>query len=150
MRSRFALVSLIVTGLLMSGGGASLAISGVSGQGGAAENQYTTPTPPPTPTTAATPTTPAPPPEVATEDSLVPAETEASAPADRKKTASPAEKPASKTEAAAPAEQVAVASESGGDTLPFTGFLAIPLMIGGVALVSTGALMRRKWRKSDD
>jgi hypothetical protein len=73
-----------------------------------------------------------------------------SAPADREKTGSPPEKQETPTEAAAPAEQIAVASESSGDELPFTGFLAIPLMIGGVAMVSTGALLHRKLRKSDN
>ena len=39
-------------------------------------------------------------------------------------------------------EQVAVAGDSG--SLPFTGFLAIPLLIVGVVLLSFGAIMYRK------
>jgi hypothetical protein len=42
-----------------------------------------------------------------------------------------------------PTEQVAVATDDGG-SLPFTGFVAIPLIVGGVALLSGGALLR--WR----
>jgi hypothetical protein len=40
-----------------------------------------------------------------------------------------------------PEEQVAAA---GDDSLPFTGFLAIPLMIGGVALLGSGLVLRRR------
>jgi hypothetical protein len=40
------------------------------------------------------------------------------------------------------------AGATGGDTLPFTGFLAIPVLIGGVALLSTGLILRR--RGADD
>jgi hypothetical protein len=40
-----------------------------------------------------------------------------------------------------PQEQVAA---TGDGALPFTGFLAIPLMIGGVALLGTGLVLRRR------
>lgn len=43
-----------------------------------------------------------------------------------------------------PDEQVAVAT--GNDSLPFTGFFTIPLMVGGVAMLVTGAAMRRRTR----
>jgi hypothetical protein len=45
-----------------------------------------------------------------------------------------------------PTEQVAVATDDGG-SLPFTGFVTIPLIVGGVALLSGGALLR--WRARD-
>jgi hypothetical protein len=41
-------------------------------------------------------------------------------------------------------QQVSAQSDDG--SLPFTGFVAIPLVIGGVALVGTGAVLRRKAR----
>jgi hypothetical protein len=44
-------------------------------------------------------------------------------------------------------DQVAAAGDSG--SLPFTGFLAIPLMIGGVALIGGGALLRRSARNTE-
>jgi hypothetical protein len=44
------------------------------------------------------------------------------------------------------AKQAAAASD-GGDSLPFTGFLAIPLLIGGVGLLGTGAVLR--WKSRD-
>ena len=38
--------------------------------------------------------------------------------------------------------------ETGGNTgeLPFTGFLALPVLLGGVALLSTGLVLRRRTR----
>jgi hypothetical protein len=44
-----------------------------------------------------------------------------------------------------PAQQVAAQGDSG--SLPFTGFVAIPLLIGGVALAGTGLVLRRKTRE---
>lgn len=40
-------------------------------------------------------------------------------------------------------------AETGEDTLPFTGFVAIPLLVGGVALLGTGAALRRSQRSQD-
>ena len=47
--------------------------------------------------------------------------------------------------AADPVEQAAVVDDGG--SLPFTGFVAIPLIVGGVALLTGGALLR--WRSRD-
>lgn len=44
MRSRLAITSILVVGVLMSGAGAGLAVSGVSGSGNAGLAQYTTDT----------------------------------------------------------------------------------------------------------
>jgi hypothetical protein len=46
-----------------------------------------------------------------------------------------------------PTRQAEVGSDTG-DQLPFTGFLAIPVLIGGVALLSAGLVLRR--RTSDE
>jgi hypothetical protein len=46
-----------------------------------------------------------------------------------------------------PSEQVAVAGDEDSGSLPFTGFFTIPLIVGGVALLSGGALLR--WRARD-
>jgi hypothetical protein len=54
--------------------------------------------------------------------------------------------PQSGGEDSQPVQQVAAANESDG-SLPFTGFLAIPLLIGGIALVVTGGVLRRKSRE---
>ena len=45
---------------------------------------------------------------------------------------------------AQPAQQVAAQGDGG--SLPFTGFVAIPLLVGGVALAGTGAVLRRRVR----
>jgi hypothetical protein len=45
-----------------------------------------------------------------------------------------------------PARQVE--NGAGSDQLPFTGFLAIPVLLGGVALLATGLVLRR--RAADD
>jgi hypothetical protein len=50
-------------------------------------------------------------------------------------------------EAVQPSRQVAAGSS--GDELPFTGFLAIPVLVGGVALLGTGLVLRRQTRRGD-
>jgi hypothetical protein len=40
-----------------------------------------------------------------------------------------------------------VAAQGGSGSLPFTGFIAIPLLVGGVALAGTGAVLRRRTRE---
>jgi hypothetical protein len=47
-----------------------------------------------------------------------------------------------------PTAQVAVATADDGASLPFTGFVTIPLIVGGVALLAGGALLR--WRARDE
>ena len=44
MKSRFVITTMLVLGVLMSGAGAGLAVSGVSGDGSSGEAQYTTDT----------------------------------------------------------------------------------------------------------
>jgi hypothetical protein len=112
MKSRLALTLMIALGLMMGTTGATLAITGSSGSGSAAQSQY---------------------------DQVQP------------DTQGQDEAPVVNTlgdtgdGGAPPAEQVEVATVSDdGGSLPFTGFLAIPLLIGGVALLGAGAVLRRK------
>jgi hypothetical protein len=52
-------------------------------------------------------------------------------------------------EAVQPARQVeAGAQATGGGELPFTGFAAIPILLGGVALLASGLVLRK--RAADD
>lgn len=108
MKSRLALTLMIALGLMMGTTGATLAITGSSGSGSAAQSQY---------------------------DQVLP-DTQDEAPvADTLGDTGDGGAP--------PTEQVEVASDEGG-SLPFTGFVAIPLLIGGVALFGAGAVLRRK------
>jgi hypothetical protein len=122
MKSRLALMLMIALGLMMSTTGATLAITGSSGSGSAAENQYDT---------------------VQPQQNVNP-QSDTSPEED-----SGDDEPQSETlgdtesgDTAPEVEQVSVADDD--DSLPFTGFVAIPLLIGGVALVSAGAVLRRK------
>jgi hypothetical protein len=47
-----------------------------------------------------------------------------------------------------PAAQVESGADDGGE-LPFTGFLALPVLIGGVALMSAGLVLRRRTARDD-
>ncbi|MDP9135700.1 MAG: hypothetical protein M3N56_12855 [Actinomycetota bacterium] len=115
MKSRLALMLMIVAGLTMSTTGATLAITGSSGSGSAAVNQY---------------------------DTVAPQQDDGDQPeAGTLGTEDSGDDGDGDT--APVAEQVEVAGDDGG-SLPFTGFVAIPLLLGGVALVSVGAVLRRK------
>jgi hypothetical protein len=105
MRSRIALATVLVLGILLSSTGATLAVSGLSSDDSASQVQY-----------------------------RPPADGEGDQIGDQ------VEGPTAVTE---PTEQVAVQGEG---ELPITGFLAIPLVIGGVALLTTGLVIRRKTR----
>ncbi|HYI80374.1 MAG TPA: hypothetical protein VEW67_05905 [Thermoleophilaceae bacterium] len=113
MKSRLAVTMMLALGLLMSGTGATLAVSGISSSGSAASVQY-------------------------------PDQKPAADVLDEGDTGTPAATPAVEVQ---PTRQV---STTGGDTLPFTGFLAIPVLLGGVALLTTGAVLRRRSGKDDN
>lgn len=128
MKSRFALVAMIVAGLMLSTTGATLAVTGSSGSGSAADNNYYY-TPPPKDDRNGT-----------SGGQTLAGQEEGNGDA-------PADTGGGGGEEPAAAQEAAQEEASGGDdTLPFTGFLAIPLLIGGVALMGTGAVLRWKAR----
>jgi hypothetical protein len=160
MKSRIAILGLLVSGMLFSTAGAGLALSGGgTAQSGsnAAISQYETPTPTPTPTPVCT-TTPTPPPDngkvspldTCGEGGVLPAEAE-NAPT-KEKTVTPAEAPDTGSgsgvlpaeESTQPTRQAAAAAQT--SQLPFTGFAAIPVLLGGLALLSGGLVLRRRTR----
>ena len=154
MKSRLAILATLVLGMLLSTTGAGLAISGMSGSGDAGVAQYgptptppAAPTPPPAPPTQpAQPVTPATP---APETGAVLGETQAAQPAPEEKAAPKTQAKPAKPAAAAPAAaQPTRQVEAGANELPFTGFAAIPILLGGIALLATGLVMRR--RSSED
>jgi len=129
MKSRFALLTMIVAGLMMSTTGATLAVTGTSGSGSAANNEYYYT--PPKPDDRG----------VSGGETLAGAEEGADQPGRPGGGAGGGggDQPAVAAQEAAQAE-AAVGEKS----LPFTGFLAIPLLIGGIALLGTGAALRWK------
>jgi hypothetical protein len=156
MKSRIAILGLLVSGMLFSTAGAGLAISGGgSAQSGtnAAISQYETPTPTPTSTPVCTPTPPptdnkngsVTPSDTCGEGGVLPAEeenaptTETAPATDTGSGALPAEETA-----AQPTRQEAAAAQT--SQLPFTGFAAIPVLLGGLALLSGGLVLRRRTR----
>jgi hypothetical protein len=148
MKSRLALTLVLVAGFMFSTTGATLAISGSSGSGSAASNQYVQP---------------------GNEGHKCDNEGGSGGEGneggegqkcgnhgvkgagakggDENKTLSEPEPEAVTEVEAAPvaAEQQAVVSN--GSTLPFTGFVAIPLLIIGVGLILFGAFIRMRSRK---
>jgi hypothetical protein len=117
MRSRLAITSILVVGVLMSGAGAGLAVSGISGSGSAGTAQYPT-------TTTTAPTT-----DVQT---VLPT-TESNTPSDT-----------TTTEATNPAQETRQVSSNDSNSLPFTGYAAIPVLLIGLSLLSIGIVMRRR------
>jgi hypothetical protein len=123
MRSRLAIIAMLVFGGLLSTSGGALAVSGfTSQQGNAAQGQYG---------------------GVQGEedegDQGVLGEDESGGGPVDENNGGPTQ----------PTRQVeAGAQGTGGDELPFTGFAAIPILLGGVALLTAGLVLRR--RTGDD
>jgi hypothetical protein len=120
-RGRVAIASLLATGMLMSGGGAALALSGESSHGNAsaagyslstsAQPQVLGETQGTTPTVASTPTT---------------------------------SEPGTTTNAPPQVEAARQVASSNVKSLPFTGFAAIPIILAGIAMLVGGAWLRRR------
>jgi hypothetical protein len=124
MKSRLAIVAMVAFGMLFSTAGAGLAVSGISSNSdNASVAQYGTATP--TPTATATP-----------EGGVLPAEETNNAPAG-------GVLPATAEDTTQPTRQVEATTAS---QLPFTGFAAIPVMLGGIALLTGGLVLRRRTR----
>lgn len=119
MKSRLAVTAMLVTGMLFSTAGASLAVSNATDNDTPSSVQYRQ-----------------------SDDSqqvLGEVGNVGNAPsADSQPAATPT-----------PEAQPTAPQESSGE-LPFTGFLAIPILIGGVALLSTGLVLRRRTGEQDD
>jgi hypothetical protein len=116
MKSRLAILSMLVLGMVFSTAGAGLAIGGLAdSHGSAASVQYNH-----KPSGGGV---------AGQEENNQPAGTEQNQPTG--------------TQNVQPTAQVE-AGAGGGSTLPFTGFAAIPVLLGGIALLSVGLVLRRR------
>jgi len=116
MRSRLAIMSVLVVGVLMSGAGAGLAVSGVSGSGSSGDAQYPTET---TDTQTVLPTTETNTPECTDNNEV-----------------DSAGNPC--------AQEKRQVSSNDSSSLPFTGYAAIPVLLIGLSLLGAGVVMRRR------
>ena len=131
LRSRIAITLMLVLGFGFSSAGAGMAITGVASQDtSASDAQYAEPNKGEKPTLAPT----APP---VTE---VEGETDEGAPPVK----SDNDVAGVQDEAPVTQETRQLAAEQGDDELPFTGFAAIPVLLLGLALLSTGFVLRRR------
>jgi uncharacterized membrane protein len=139
MKSRLAILGTLVVGMVFSTAGAGLAVSGFTHNASVA--QYSTPPPTSVPPTNVPPT------------NVPPESVPQTPPPAGAVLPSHAESPGSKTspragakpaEQVQPARQVEAATSAG--SLPFTGYAAIPVLIGGLALLTGGLIMRRRTR----
>jgi hypothetical protein len=140
MKSRLALTMVLVAGFMFSTTGATLAISGSSGSGSASESQYVSPTN-----------------EEGGNHGVKGVEEKGGDKGNKgnKTLIGPSSNnnngpsngagPVSVEPAPTAVEQQTVVNN--GSSLPFTGFVAIPLLIIGLALIVGGGVMRLKSRK---
>ena len=141
MKSRLAMMAMLVSGLLLSGTGATLAVTDSTDN--AAKNQYPPVVQVENQTTQTAPASG----EVLPEQTSGGNETPTEAKPEAKSEAGPEKAdtaPATREQGAQPAAQVAAASGGGEQNLPFTGFAAIPILVGGIALMGGGLAMRRR------
>jgi type VI protein secretion system component VasF len=117
MKSRLTILAMLVAGILLSTTGAGLAVSGMASGDDAAMSQYATPTP----------------------QGNVLGEEESGG--GSKQPAGEAQ--GEPVPAAQPAQQVEAGSSS---ELPFTGFAALPVLLGGVVLLGGGLVLRARTR----
>ena len=122
MRSRIAVVAILALGVLMSGAGATLAVDGLTSDGSAGRAQYP-PTFPPNNPNPGGPT-------------VVAGQEEDSGTID--------DEVAGEEEQGGGGSQGADQEGAGDDKLAFTGFAAIPVLLGGLGLLATGLALRRR------
>jgi hypothetical protein len=128
MKSRLAILSMLVTGMVLSTAGAGLAVDGLTSRNDAAKFQYYV--------------------VPGGDNGNVLGEDNNNQPggvAGQGNGAAPGGGVAGANDVQ-PARQVEAGA--GSENLPFTGFLAIPVLLGGVALLSAGLVLRR--RAADD
>ena len=136
MKSRFAILAMLVTGMLFSTAGAGLAISGI--QDNASVAQYATPVCTPTPPGRVNPTQPG-----GVNPTPMPQTGGGGGNQCEEGGVLPAEESSPETETPTQPERQAEA-QAETSQLPMTGFAAIPVLLGGLALLGGGLILRRR------
>jgi hypothetical protein len=124
MKSRIVILSMLVLGMLLSTAGAGLAVTGLTGQDNASVEQYGTSTP------------------TGGGDVLGDEDSGNNVLPDNSGGGDTSPGGGGGT-AVQPVRQVEVGA-SANPTLPFTGFAAVPVLLGGIALLSAGLVLRRR------
>jgi hypothetical protein len=119
MKSRLTILAMLVVGILLSTTGAGLAVSGISSRGDAAVAEYPGDTPP--------------------QGNVLGEEESGGGTTTTPPTATATPCP----DCAQPARQVEAGA---GNSLPFTGYAALPILVGGVALLGGGLVLRYRTR----
>ena len=123
LKSRLAITMILALGILMSLSGATLAVSGLSDSGDdASDVQYFND----------------PGDESSSDDSSSSSSSSSESLGDPSDPSDPGDVEAASQE-----------SSGGGDELAFTGFAAIPVLIGGVALLGSGLVLRRRSERDE-
>lgn len=122
MKSRLAMIAMLAVGLMVSGTGAGLAVSGSTVNGNAAAEQY---------------------PDDFGGDVL--GEQQGSGGGGGRGSEEGVAGDQAENAPAQPERQVEAGASGGGDeSLPFTGFAAIPILLLGLGMIVAGVMMRRR------
>jgi hypothetical protein len=124
MKSRLVILTMLVLGILLSTTGAGLAVSGITGN--AAQDQYGSPSSSPTGGSGVLG-------DQDTGNGTSPDTENGGGSSPAGGGGSPSVQPTRQVEAGA-----------NNNSLPFTGFAAIPVLLGGIALLSAGLVLRRR------
>jgi len=124
MKSRLVILTMLVLGMLLSTAGAGLAVSGLSGQNDASTAQYKGNE---TPSGGG--------------DVLGDQDAGTNVPANNG--GGDTNPGGGEGDTTQPARQVEAGANTN-ESLPFTGFAAIPVLLGGIALLSAGLVLRRR------
>lgn len=119
MKSRLTILAMLVAGMLLCTTGAGLAVSGLSSKGNAAQGQY--------------------PGEQPGGDVLGEEESGGGG-------GGGGEQPAGASQPAAAVQPAQQVEAGAANELPFTGFAALPVLLGGVALLGGGLVLRARTR----
>jgi hypothetical protein len=122
MKSRLVILTMLVLGMLLSTTGAGLAVTGLSGDNAGIAEYSPTPT---------------------GNGGVLGDQDTGSGTAPEENNGGGGNTPSPAT-SVQPARQVEAGANN--STLPFTGFAAIPILLGGVALLTTGLVLRRRSR----